>query len=137
MGGADEADDSEAVDGEWNATKWLVAIGIAKVVTRALNIPPRSQCSAFDYVKKLKPHEVEGLLMDANLGGLTDVLVRGIEQLKTQRVGSAAVLNDKFSSSAKFQMSYGSLSLFYGGLESLLGPPQMHKDPKMKTPLQR
>ena len=26
-------------------------------------------------------------------------------------------------------MSYGSLSLFYGGLESLLGPPQMHKDP--------
>ena len=28
-------------------------------------------------------------------------------------------------------MSYGSLSLFYGGLESLLGPPQMHKDPEL------
>ena len=29
-------------------------------------------------------------------------------------------------------MSYGSLSLFYGGLESLLGPPQMAKDPESK-----
>ena len=37
------------------------------------------------------------------------------------------MLNDKFSTTAKFQMTYGSLSLFYGGLESLLGPPKMVK----------
>ena len=34
-------------------------------------------------------------------------------------------MSDKFQTNAKFQMSYGSLSLFYGGLESLLGPPKM------------
>ena len=27
--------------------------------------------------------------------------------------------------SAKFELTYGSLSLFYGGLESLIGPPKM------------
>ena len=27
-------------------------------------------------------------------------------------------------------MTYGSLSLFYGGLESLLGPPKMYKGPQ-------
>ena len=91
---------------------------------------PRAESSAFDYVKKLRPHEVQELMMKADLGGLSDVLIHGIEELRSQRVGSASALNDKFSSSAKFQMSYGSLSLFYGGLESLLGPPQMHKDPE-------
>ena len=54
--------------------------------------------------------------------------MEGIDALTKQQVASSAALNDKFQASGKFQMSYGSLSLFYGGLESLLGPPQMHKD---------
>ena len=43
-------------------------------------------------------------------------------RIKKQKVSGSAALNDKFQASGKFQMSYGSLSLFYGGLESLLDP---------------
>jgi hypothetical protein len=40
-------------------------------------------------------------------------------------LAQGTVSSDKFQTNAKFQMSYGSLSLFYGGLESLIGPPKM------------
>ena len=53
----------------------------------------------------------------------------GTQNLKGTKVASSAQLNDKFQATGKFQMSYGSLSLFYGGLESLIGPPLMVKDP--------
>ena len=33
--------------------------------------------------------------------------------------------NTKFKNEGRFEMAYGALSLFYGGLESLIGPPQM------------
>ena len=42
-----------------------------------------------------------------------------------QAAGTSHDLNDKFMTSAKFELTYGSLSLFYGGLESLIGPPNM------------
>ena len=42
-----------------------------------------------------------------------------------QAAGTSHDLNDKFMTSAKFELTYGSLSLFYGGLESLIGPPKM------------
>ena len=62
----------------------------------------------------------------AKLEGLADFVYSCAQSLSEQKTGSAAELNDKFASSAKFQMTYGSLSLFYGGLESLLGPPKMY-----------
>ena len=64
------------------------------------------------------------------MGGLVDFLAESVESLSAQRTGSAEQLNDKFATTAKFQMTYGSLSLFYGGLESLLGPPKMYKGPQ-------
>jgi hypothetical protein len=64
-----------------------------------------------------------------------DVLMEGLEELKKQKVSGSSSLNEKFQATGKFQMSYGSLSLFYGGLESLLGPPQMHKEGPEETSL--
>ena len=61
---------------------------------------------------------------------MVDFVYSSIETLSAQKEGSAEQLNDKFSTTAKFQMTYGSLSLFYGGLESLLGPPKMYKGPQ-------
>ena len=112
-------------EGEWSASKWLSALGVAKVITKALKVPSRDVMSPFDYVRKLKRKDLESLLQDAQLSGLTEVLMAGVEQLSRQQVASSAQLNDKFQASGKFEMSYGSLSLFYGGLESLLGPPQV------------
>ena len=90
-------------------------------------IPTRDVMPPFEYVRKLKREQVEELLKAADLGGLTQLLMDGIEQLSAQPAASSAQLNDKFQASGKFQMSYGSLSLFYGGLESLLGPPQVRR----------
>ena len=49
------------------------------------------------------------------------------EEKKVEEQLTGEQLNEKFATTAKFQMTYGSLSLFYGGLESLLGPPKMYK----------
>ena len=38
-----------------------------------------------------------------------------------------ASLNDKFSTEATFEMAYGGLDLFFGGIEGLLGPPIMRE----------
>ena len=71
--------------------------------------------------------ECAQVLTEAKLEGLIDFVHSCAQSLNTQTSGSAEELNDKFSTTAKFQMTYGSLSLFYGGLESLLGPPKMYK----------
>ena len=125
-----EEEEGEEAEGVWTALKWLSALEIPKVVRAALKLPRRSQQSAFDYVRSLRRETIEQLLRDAELGGLVAVLVEGAGRLRAQRASSSVQLNDKFASSAKFQMSYGSLSLFYGGLESLIGPPVMVKDPE-------
>ena len=43
-----------------------------------------------------------------------------------QAASTAFVLNNtKFKQEGRFEMAYGALALFYGGLEALIGPPQM------------
>ena len=93
------------VEGEWLASKWLSALGVSKVITAALKVPPRHQMPAFEYVRKLKRTDVERLMAEASLSGLVDLLMEGIEQLSRQQVASSAALNDKFQASGKFQMS--------------------------------
>jgi hypothetical protein len=58
---------------------------------------------------------------------LCDAIMEGVGAFAGGKRGvlDGTVSSDKFQTNAKFQMSYGSLSLFYGGLESLLGPPKM------------
>ena len=86
---------------------------------------------------------IAGFLTHAVTCGMSRVMASGIGGIKNTQevidlchqnniypeveVFSAERLNEKFGTSAKFQMTYGSLSLFYGGLESLLGPPKMYK----------
>jgi hypothetical protein len=146
-------DDEELPEGVWTAAKWLSALDMPKVISRAptrplpcMQVPitallpyspqvisralkiPRAATggqSAFEYVKKLKPEQIDTLLNAASLGGLVDTISAGVKKLQSQTAASSSQLNDKFQVSGKFQMSYGSLSLFYGGLESLLGPPQV------------
>ena len=55
-----------------------------------------------------------------------DVVVEGIEKLQYQAASTAFVLNNgKFKQEGRFEMAYGGLALFYGGLEALIGPPTM------------
>jgi hypothetical protein len=57
------------------------------------------------YVKNLTREQVSELLHKANMVGLTDFIVESIETLNGQSTGSAEDLNDKFSTTAKFQMT--------------------------------
>lgn len=129
--GAADGEPEEEQEGVWTAAKWLQQLNIPQIVARALRIPPSSQGSAFEYVRKMRVDDIADMLVAAQLGGLADEIVRGVAALRKQETASSAQLNDKFQATGKFQMSYGSLSLFYGGLESLLGPPSMVKDPEM------
>ena len=56
----------------------------------------------------------------------TDLIVEGIDKLQHQAASTAFVLNNgKFKQEGRFDMAYGALALFYGGLEALIGPPTM------------
>ena len=94
--------------------------GITKVIAAAMDLPVRKpgDASHFMYVKTLTREKLLEVLTAAKLEGLVDFIYMAAQSLSKQNTGSAEKLNDKFASSAKFQMTYGSLSLFYGGLES-------------------
>ena len=98
---------------------------VAQVITRALCIPSATIKPAFDFVRAMSEDDVRSKLEAAHLSGLADCLIQGLYELKKQKISGSAQLNDKFQATGKFQMSYGSLSLFYGGLESLIGSPQV------------
>jgi len=116
----------------WTAAKWLASRGVSKVVAAAMQLPPRvaGDQSQYNHIKNMDKEKIAEVLGVAGLSGLTDFLCEAVGTLASQKTGSAEKLNDKFATTAKFQMTYGSLSLFYGGLESLLGPPKMYKGPQ-------
>jgi len=95
---------------------------LVDVVIDALELPATD---AFNRVRVLSREAIRERLNRAGLSGLEDKIMEGIELLKRQAAGTSHDLNDKFMTSAKFELTYGSLSLFYGGLESLIGPPKM------------
>ena len=98
--------EAEEPEGTWAPSKWLGKLGLAKVITKALRVPAREKVEPIMYVRKLSRDDVHNLLSDANLSGLTDCLMSGIEDLRAVRAASSQELNDKFATSGKFQMSY-------------------------------
>ena len=50
-----------------------------------------------------------------------------------QAASSGKALAKRHERVAKFEMGYGALDVFFGGLERLLGPPKMMKDPGIAT----
>ena len=126
---AEKAAEASAWLKEWN--KWMAAIDLPSVILDALCMPREAgEAAAFEYMRSLTRPRVTELLERARLGGLTDLLMQGIEKLHAQSAPSGGALNEKFQQSGKFMMGYGSLDVFFGGLEQLLGPPQMVKDPE-------
>jgi len=113
---------------------WIGRIGVAQVVMDALQLPPDDQ-EAFQYVRSLDRIKMAVLLDEAQLSGLLEPLMAGVDFLKGQAAASGRDLDKQFEQTAKFKMGYGTLDVFFGGLERLLGPPQMVKDPdKGNTP---
>ena len=59
------------------------------------------------------------------LRGLAHLVCAGIDALREQSAATGAALNNKFVSEASFELAYGGLDVFFGGLESLIGPPTL------------
>ncbi|KOO26285.1 d chain transport protein, partial [Chrysochromulina tobinii] len=111
---------------QWNVAQWLQSLALHDVVAATLELPEAGQ-KQFQFMRALERPRLEKLLNESDLiSNMCDVIMEGARFLTSSDRGST-VANDKFQASGKFQMSYGSLSLFYGGLESLIGPPKMLK----------
>ena len=122
-----EALEEEEESHEWTVAQWLRSLSLHEVFVSALSDLPPPGKSQFTYVRGLTRERLTEMLMKSDLvPDIIDLLMEGVEKLSAgPSVQDGAVRSDKFQTNAKFQMSYGSLSLFYGGLESLLGPPKM------------
>ena len=113
--------DPNPLDQEWSTPTWLTTLlNIQQVISAALKPPEGDgQGAAFTYIKALSRGQVETLLTAANLGGLTEVLMTGIEELGKQAASTAFVLNNtKFKSEGRFRGTggKGSGSGWRGGL---------------------
>lgn len=54
------------------------------------------------------------------LEGLLEIIWTGVQELKQQRAATATEMTSKFAAEdGTFEMAYGSLDLFYKGLEGL------------------
>ena len=60
--------------------------------------------AAFEYMKGLQRSDVEAMLLEAQLAGLTDVIMLGVESLQDQSAASGKHLHEKFKSTGKFMM---------------------------------
>ena len=113
-------------EGKWNAAQWLQSLSLHKVLAESLELPEEGT-KQYNYIRKLERAQLEGMLGKAEvISSICGMVMEHINLLQSKAAQvNGSVVNDKFQTNAKFQMSYGSLSLFYGGLESLLGPPKM------------
>ena len=83
--------------------------------------------SAYAHAKGLTREDVTARLKsDDVIDALIDAVCHGLTDLQTQVAATGADLNVKFHlEGGQYEMAFGSLDQFYGGLEGLIGPPQM------------
>ena len=125
-------------DGGWTVNKWLSSLQLHMILAGAFASPedeaepdpadfdkPRS--NAYTRIRVLSKEDVkERLSAPAVLEQLIDAVASGVEELKTAAAATGAALNTKFHMEGnQFEMAFGSLDLFFGGLEGIIGPPQM------------
>eukprot|EP00966_Prymnesium_polylepis_P284316 6568088-Prymnesium_polylepis.2 len=103
--------------GVWTAAEWSESLGLTQVVAAALKLPSPPEQHA--YVKGLTKDHLKELLREAQLEGLLDAVWQGVCSLHSQDASTGAALNDKFATEASYEMAYGGLEMFYGGIEGL------------------
>ena len=103
---------------EWTVERWLASLPICGVLSEALGKP------SFADVSALTPAEVRRRLGAADVQeALGRAIDSGIARLRDQAAPTGSSLNSKFALEASYQMAFGELGVFYGGLEGLIGPP--------------
>ena len=62
------------------------------------------ELAAFEYMKSRDYEQVQEMLEEAQMSGLTSIIMTGIEGLAGQAAPSGSALNDKFQKTGKFTM---------------------------------
>eukprot|EP00325_Prymnesiales_sp_UTEX-LB-985_P002783 CAMPEP_0174705770 /NCGR_PEP_ID=MMETSP1094-20130205/8869_1 /TAXON_ID=156173 /ORGANISM="Chrysochromulina brevifilum, Strain UTEX LB 985" /LENGTH=1050 /DNA_ID=CAMNT_0015903971 /DNA_START=465 /DNA_END=3614 /DNA_ORIENTATION=+ len=112
-----------APDSTWSVSGWLRSLQLAEIIAEALQEPLGSD--PFEHILSLSKDEMTQRLKAAQLGGLAAIIWAEADKLRRQGAKSGPALSAKFASEGTFQMAFGSLSMFFGGLEALVGPPKM------------
>ena len=113
---------STASDGTsgWTAKGWLLSLApdMNGVIATALRATASGSNDEFAMLRNLSPADLEARLEAAGLSGLAPVISQHAARLREQAAATGAELNDKFSGEeGTFQLAFGSLETFYGGLE--------------------
>ena len=110
----------------WSAAGWLASLSLHGPVLAA--IAPPAGVDAFEYFRtSLTREQLEAQLRSAELAGMTETVWAAIEELRERKAATGAALSAKFAqdNEASFEMNFGSLDTFFGGLEGLIGTPTM------------
>jgi hypothetical protein len=106
----------------WNIELWAESLGFHRSVSHALQPPPGT--GPFEYLRSLSSEVLQQKLEENGLGGLHACVWKGVCGLREQEASTGSRLNAKFASDdSVFEMTFGTLELFFGGLEKLIGPP--------------
>ena len=117
------------LESAWSVAGWLESCALHERVAAALQ--PPAGADAFEYVRTLSREALEARLSAAGMGALADAVWARLEELRGQGAATAAELSAKFVSDGeafKGEMQYGSLAVYFGGLEKLKGPPLLLPD---------
>ena len=121
--------DASEGEGAWTAEKWVASLGLHDLIASALCPPSdeRDGSSPFEHCKALSREAIESRLKTARLEGLLEPILAGVGTLNNQVAATGSDLNNKFhmEGTVQFEMAFGSLDLFFGGLEGVIGPPTM------------
>lgn len=120
---------------EWTAEAWLSSLP-SVATALALQFSP----TPFELLQRLgsSPSGRDELLAHLQKGStlekLADALWPSVQELSRAKAATASELTEKYcQQDVGFDLTYGDLSAFYGGLEAIVGPP----DPKIETVMER
>ena len=118
-------EEADGDDNQWSVSSWLSSLGLHAQIAAALRPPGTREQDQFQYVRGLERGNVVQLLRAAKLEGLTPMIWKHVTALKEQKAATGAALSQKFKEDAAYQLRFGGLAEYTGGLDALIGPPLM------------
>ena len=116
----------DASGGAWTTTKWLQSTGVLELLSEVIN----ANCDSDELQRvcslgRSGSDTIRQLFNDKGvLGQLASLIAHHASALEGSLMDASANSGGKFQAdSGGFQLSYGSLTTFYEGLEGLIGRP--------------
>lgn len=120
-----------APDAKWRAVGWVRSLNSVQT-TVAEAIAPARQADPLEFLRGGTEQSLRTRLAEHGLAGIADDVCAAMTKLLCSEAPTGIMLNDKFCSDpSTFTMAFGDLTVFYGGLQKLVGLPRLH--PTLRT----